>query len=97
MSISISRNIFAVSRIVFLRRKDVHSAVRYLKNTKNAGCYVFLIADKKGNGAVVEAVPGRVEADKSSDVITRANHFELEGIVEASKQKIPDQYQVTIH
>lgn len=63
-------------------------AIALLRKTKLAGCYVFFIADAKGEVYVLEGFPGRFEAVRCEDVITRANHYECERIARLAKQDI---------
>lgn len=63
-------------------------AIALLRNTKLAGCHVFFLADAKREVYVLEGIPGRFEAVRCEDVITRANHYECERIATLVKQDI---------
>lgn len=52
-----------------LLKKDVPAAVKYLKGIKNAGAFIFFLADKKGNFVVVEAVPGRIFVYEAQEAV----------------------------
>lgn len=69
-----------------LLRENVADALDYLRAARQAGCYVFFLADRTGNIAVVEAMPGRLVVDQSSPALSRANHYLDPGLCQASKQ-----------
>lgn len=72
-----------------LRQKNTVEALSYLQSTEHAGCFIFFLADRGGNIAVVEGIPGRIAIDRGATVLVRANQYECATIVEASKQKMP--------
>ena len=58
--------------------KDCQQALALLRRTKIAGFFIFIIADARGEVWVIEGWPGRLEAVRCEDVVTRANHYECE-------------------
>jgi hypothetical protein len=68
--------------------RNCREALALLGRTKLAGCYVFFIADAEREVWVIEGLPGRFEAVRCEDVITRANHYECPNIVRLAKQDI---------
>jgi hypothetical protein len=70
-----------------LRRKTVRQALSYVKRIKQAGSFIFLVADATGDKAVIEAMPGRVDHVRG-DTLSRANHYLCDSIVAGSRQKL---------
>jgi isopenicillin-N N-acyltransferase like protein len=72
-----------------LQLKTVDEALKLLEKNQHAGCFLFFLGDAKGNIAVVEGIPGRLQVDRSQDRFSRANHYECPDIVRASRQRLP--------
>jgi hypothetical protein len=68
--------------------RDCREALALLRRTRLAGCYIFFIADAKGEVWVIEGLPGRFEAVRCEDVIARANHYECAATARRAKQDI---------
>lgn len=66
--------------------RNCQQALALLRRTKLAGCYIFFIADAEGEVWVIEGLPGKFEAVRCEDAITRANHYECPRTVQLSKQ-----------
>jgi hypothetical protein len=69
-----------------LTRQTCRDAIALLQNTRNAGAFIFFLADATGEVWVVEALPGKVHPVECVDLITRANHFESEEMCQLSQQ-----------
>ncbi|HYF49130.1 MAG TPA: C45 family peptidase [Planctomycetota bacterium] len=63
-------------------------AVELLRQTPNAGGFIFFIADATGEAGVVEAVPHRTHYIQCKDVLGRANHLESDEMVGYSRQHV---------
>jgi hypothetical protein len=72
-----------------LNCKTSAEARSLLRTTKNAGGFIFFIADAKGDVMVVEAVPGQTVFIPCKDIIARANHLEDPTLVRRSQQHLP--------
>jgi hypothetical protein len=72
-----------------LTRRTCREAITLLQNTRNAGAFIFFLADAIGDVCVIEGVPGKVHLVDCIDVITRANHFESEEMCQLSNQDVP--------
>jgi isopenicillin-N N-acyltransferase-like protein len=70
--------------------RNCAEALALLRQTPNAGCFLFFIADAKGEVWVVEGIPKKVHLERCNDVIGRANHYECKTIVHQSKQDVPE-------
>jgi hypothetical protein len=69
--------------------KNCDEAIDLLRNTPNAGGFIFFLADKSGQVCVVEAVAGRVEVVACDGAIGRANHLQSDALVTLSAQRVP--------
>jgi hypothetical protein len=69
------------------RYRNTQEIAEYLSCVRNAGSFIFFIGDPR-EGMVYEAANG-THAIERSDLLTRANHFELGPTKQASKQRIP--------
>jgi len=74
-----------------LTRRTCREAITLLQNTRNAGAFIFFLADATGEVWVVEGLPGKVHPVECGDVIARANHFESEEMCRLSNQDAPPQ------
>ena len=72
-----------------LTRRTCREAITLLQNTRNAGAFIFFLADATGEVWVVEGLPGKVHPVECVDVMTRANHFESEEMCRLSNQDVP--------
>ncbi len=59
-----------------LARRTCREALALLRATKNAGSFIFTIADAAKEVWVIEGMPHRIEAIPCEDVVSRANHYE---------------------
>lgn len=66
--------------------RDCREAIELLRKTRNAGCFIFFLADAAQQVWVVEGLPGHVECIPCSHTIGRANHYELEASCSRSRQ-----------
>jgi len=71
-----------------LSKPDVKSAIRFIEAITNSGAFIFLLGDRAGNLACVEAVPGK-SFTEYSDLCTRTNAYESSGAIKTSRQKLP--------
>jgi hypothetical protein len=71
-----------------LLSEDVPSAIKYLKNIKVAGAFIFFLGDAKGNFCVVEGVPGKIVIREESRA-SRANVYEYNDTISYAKQELP--------
>ncbi len=69
--------------------RDCAAAVALVRRTRNAGCFIFLLADATGEVWGLEGMPGRVEAIQCRDLITRSNHYQCRAMRCAAKQRLP--------
>lgn len=69
-----------------LLQRNCAEAIALLQRTRNAGSFNFFLADAKGEVWVVEGFPGKIEAVRCEDIITRANHYETARMRRLSKQ-----------
>ncbi len=69
--------------------RDCAAAIALVRRTRNAGSFIFFIADAGGEVWVLEAIPGRVDVVPCRDLATRANHYQCGAICAAAKQKLP--------
>jgi hypothetical protein len=72
-----------------LTQRTCREALTLLQNTRNAGAFIFFLADATGDVWVIEGLPGQVHPVECIDVVTRANHFETEEMCRLSKQELP--------
>lgn len=72
-----------------LTRRTCREAIILLLNTRNAGSFIFFLADAGGEVWVIEGVPGKVRPVECVDWIARANHFETEEMRRLGKQDEP--------
>jgi predicted choloylglycine hydrolase len=72
-----------------LTRRTCRAAITLLQNTRNAGSFIFFLADATGEVWVAEGLPGKINPIQCVDWIARANHFESEGMCRLSKQDVP--------
>lgn len=72
-----------------LTRTNCKEALELLKDTEHAGCFIFFLADARGEVWVVEGSPGRFETARCHDVIGRANHYECPRSCWLTRQKLP--------
>jgi hypothetical protein len=72
-----------------LTRRTCREAITLLQNTRNAGPFIFFLADATGEVWVIEALPGKVYPVECTDLIARANHFESEEMCRVSHQDVP--------
>jgi hypothetical protein len=81
-----------------LRRKSVAECLKYLKQIKHAGCFIFFLADATGATALIEAVPGKLEIVQDSDngTLYRGNHYLCSSILKCGKQKPPPRGTSTV-
>ena len=79
---------YALIAGIFTRR-TCREAITLLEKTRNAGAFIFFLADATGDVWVVEGLPGKVQPTQCVDVIARANHFESEEMRRLSKQDVP--------
>jgi len=79
---------YALIAGIFTRR-TCREAITLLQNTRNAGAFIFFLADAGGEVWVVEGLPGKVHAIECVDWIVRANHFESEEMRRLSNQDVP--------
>ena len=73
-----------------LLRKDLGDALRYLERTPRAGSFMFLLGDKSGETAVVEATPTLLHIERGKGISCRANLFEFPDIIKESRQERPN-------
>jgi hypothetical protein len=66
--------------------RDCQQALKLLRETRLAGCFIFFIADARREVWVVEGLPRRFEAVRCEDVISRANHYQSARICRLSRQ-----------
>lgn len=71
-----------------LLQRSCADALSLLKESDNAGCFNFLIADAAGEVWVVEGCPGKVEAERCDEIITRANHYETPRMCRLTRQNL---------
>ncbi|MCE9616114.1 MAG: C45 family peptidase [Lentisphaerae bacterium] len=71
-----------------LLQRNCADALALLRGTRNAGSFNFFLADADGDVWVVEGCPGKIEAERCEDIITRANHYETERMCRLSKQAL---------
>jgi isopenicillin-N N-acyltransferase-like protein len=71
-----------------LRRRNVAEVAEYLQSITHAGCFIFFIGDPSGVVAVIEAAPGKLSIQRSNHVLSRANHYENNQLIECSKQDL---------
>jgi hypothetical protein len=71
-----------------LLQRDCKGVLELLRRTRNAGCFNFFIADASGEVWVIEGCPGKIEAERCADLITRANHYETPRMCRLSKQDL---------
>ena len=71
-----------------LARKTCAEAIAMLRRTKNAGAFLFMIADATGEVWVVEGFPHTIEAVRCRDVLVRATYYETERMRRLSKQDV---------
>jgi isopenicillin-N N-acyltransferase-like protein len=69
--------------------EDCQSALAMLRASPIAGCFIFFIADARGEAWGVEGFSGQFEAEQCADVISRANHYECERSCRLTHQKLP--------
>ena len=69
--------------------RDCAQAVTLVQRTRNAGSFIFFLADAGGAICALEGIPGRIEAVRDRELITRANHYQCAGSRHAAKQKLP--------
>jgi predicted choloylglycine hydrolase len=79
-----------------LTKSSVPEAVAFLKSTPNAGAFIFLLADKDGNTAVVEALPGGNIAVDLNPLNCRSNQYDLPEMVAASTQEIDPLHSIAL-
>ncbi len=72
-----------------LQQKDCGDAIRLLKRTKNAGCFIFFLADADGDVNVVEGWPESVYVSRCESVIGRANHYLSDEARRSVDQQVP--------
>lgn len=68
--------------------RSVPDAIAYLGSVKHAGCFIFFLGDAQGETAVIEAVPGKLAAERSA-ALCRANHYVDAQVLKAGKQVKP--------
>jgi len=71
-----------------LAQTSVAGAVAALERARNAGCFIFFLADAEGALCVAEGWPLHKTYDYSSTAIARANHYECAAAVAASGQQV---------
>ncbi len=71
-----------------LRMTSVHQAEELFDDSSNAGCFVFMIADTKGDCAIIEGIPGHIEISRGDSLYHRSNLFMSERIKRISHQKV---------
>jgi len=71
-----------------LAQTSVAGAVAVLERARNAGCFIFFLADAGGALCVAEGWPLRKVYEYSETVIGRANHYECAEAVTTSSQQI---------
>jgi hypothetical protein len=59
-----------------------------LRRARNAGGYIFFLADADGEVWVVEGLPGKSEYIHCTDTIGRANHFEHPVMARLARQHL---------
>ncbi len=69
--------------------KDCKEAVSLLRETPNAGGFVFLLADARKNAWVVEGIPGKIDCIECTDAVGRANHLESPVLTRITRQLVP--------
>jgi predicted choloylglycine hydrolase len=69
--------------------RNCKQALELIRRTRNAGCFVFFIADAEGEVCVVEGSPHKTIVVRCEDTIGRANHYECPAMVRRSKQALP--------
>jgi predicted choloylglycine hydrolase len=79
---------YALIAGIFTRR-TCREAISLLQNTRNAGAFIFFLADAAGEVWVVEGMPGKVHPIECVEWIARANHFESEEMRRLSNQDLP--------
>jgi hypothetical protein len=80
-----------------LTRRTCREAITLLQNTRNAGSFMFFLADATGEVWVAEGLPGRINPIQCVDWIARANHFESEEMCRLSKQEVPPKLNANSH
>lgn len=69
---------------------DVAGALKLLGSRRHAGCFIFLLADRGGELAVVEGWSGGgLTVTRSEDVACRTNHFLSDEAIAAVDQRDP--------
>ncbi len=69
--------------------RNCDSALKLIRRTRNAGCFIFFLADAAGELCVLEGIPGQIEVERGRELITRANHYQCAGLCRAAQQKLP--------
>lgn len=73
-----------------LTKTSVLEAVKFLQETPNAGCYIFLLGDATGKTAVIEGIPERRPRVDYSSISFRTNQYEDPDLMLASRQNLND-------
>lgn len=68
---------------------NCRAAIALLERTAIAGCFIFFLADARGEVWVVEGFPGHVHTEQCEDVISRANHYQCRSACQATNQRVP--------
>ncbi|MCE9613474.1 MAG: C45 family peptidase [Lentisphaerae bacterium] len=71
-----------------LARRSCAEALTLLRRTRNAGAFIFMLADVKGALVVVEGVPHKIEIMPVHDIATRATYFESPRMCRLSRQDL---------
>jgi len=72
-----------------LTAPDVSSALELLKLGRHAGCFIFFLADRTGEVALVEGWPKNIAVARHQDVPLRTNHYLMPEAIAATHQYDP--------
>jgi len=72
-----------------LASQDVSSAIRLLGNRRHAGCFIFFLADRGGELAVVEGWPGHLAVARNEMIAARTNHYVMPNVIAVVNQRDP--------
>jgi len=72
-----------------LTSPDVPGALDLLSRGQHAGCFIFFLADRAGEVAVVEGWPKNIAVERHQEVALRTNHYLTSQAIEATRQSDP--------